>query len=198
MWDTHQLAHCTSRVGSYFIQACLLLGRDDRCRIIHKPWAEKHPLLTPNHSRRLFQITPSSPEIARVDYIKTRPPRPKLLAPTISKHALLARNRSCPLFQNTPSSQFPIHTSWAPNHLLPGSSYRHPGNGGPQTCLPAAHGVAPSAALYGPSSPANTQDPREGPSLARRTMQDLLGGGLTRLAREGRRDQGRGHLARFL
>ena len=41
-------------------------------------------------------------------------------------------------------------------------------------------------------------DPREGPSLARRTTQDLLGSGLTRLAREGRRDQGKGHLARFL
>ena len=39
---------------------------------------------------------------------------------------------------------------------------RRPGNGGPQTCLPAAHGVAPPAVLYGPSSPANTQDPREG------------------------------------
>ena len=69
---------------------------------------------------------------------------------------------------------------------------RRPGNGGPQTCLPVAHGVAPLAAPYGPSSPANTQDPREGPSLTRRMMQDLLRGGLTRLAREGRRDQGKG------
>ena len=55
---------------------------------------------------------------------------------------------------------------------------------GPQTCLPAAHGVAPPTALYSPSSLANTQDPREGPSLARRTTQGLLGGGLTRKARE--------------
>ena len=39
---------------------------------------------------------------------------------------------------------------------------RRNGNGGPQTCLPAAHGVAPPAAPYGPSSPENTQDPREG------------------------------------
>ena len=38
---------------------------------------------------------------------------------------------------------------------------RRPGNEGPQTCLPTAHSVAPPAALYGPSSPANTQDPRE-------------------------------------
>ena len=43
-----------------------------------------------------------------------------------------------------------------------------------------------------------TQNPREGPSLARRTTQDLLGGGLTRMAREGWRDQGGGHLARSL
>ena len=71
--------------------------------------------------------------------------------------------------------------------LGPGGYCRHPGNGGPQTCLPAAHGVAPPAALYSPSSPTNTQDPREGPSLVRRTTQDLLGGSLTRMAREGRR-----------
>ena len=35
-------------------------------------------------------------------------------------------------------------------------------------------------------------------NYVRRTTQDLLGGGLTRLARERRRDQGKGHLARFL
>ena len=82
--------------------------------------------------------------------------------------------------------------------LGPGGYCQRSGNGGPQTCLPAAHGMAPLAARYGPSPPTNTQDPREGPSLARRTTQDLLGGALTRLAREGRRDQGKGHLARFL
>ena len=65
----------------------------------------------------------------------------------------------------------------------PGAT-RHSGNGGPQTCLPAARSVAPPAAPYGPSSPANIQDPREGPSLVRRMMQDLLRGGLTRQARE--------------
>ena len=81
---------------------------------------------------------------------------------------------------------------------LAGCACRRSRNGGPQTCLPAAHSVAPPAALHGPSSPANTQDPREGPSLARRTTQDFLRSGLTRLAREGRRDQGKGHLARFL
>ena len=71
------------------------------------------------------------------------------------------------------------------------------GNGGPQTCLPTAHGVALRVGLYGPSSPTNIQDPREGPSLVRRATQDLLGSGLTRLAREGRRDQGKTNLARF-
>src|SRR3954467_222873 len=69
---------------------------------------------------------------------------------------------------------------------------------GPQTCLPAAHDVAPPVALYVPSSSTNTQDPHEGPSLARRTTQDLLGGSLTMMAREGRRDQGEGHLTRLL
>src|SRR4051812_10897069 len=70
---------------------------------------------------------------------------------------------------------------------------RHSRNGGPQTCLPAAHDMAPLTAWYDPSSPANTQDPREGPSLARRAIQDLLRGSLTRLAREERRDQGEEH-----
>ena len=37
--------------------------------------------------------------------------------------------------------------------------------------------------------------PSQGPGLVRRTTQDLLGGGLTRLAREGRRYQGKGYLA---
>ena len=79
--------------------------------------------------------------------------------------------------------------------LGPGMRLCHcqrPGNGGPQTCLPAAHGVAPPATPYVTSSPANIQDLREGPSLARRATQDLLGSGLTRLAHEGRRDQGKG------
>ena len=65
-----------------------------------------------------------------------------------------------------------------------GGYCRRFGNGGPRTCLPAAQGVAHPAAWYDPSSSANTQDPREGPSLAGRTMQGLLKGGLTRQARE--------------
>ena len=81
--------------------------------------------------------------------------------------------------------------------LGPGGYYRRSRNGGLQTCLPAACGVAPPVAQYGPSLSTNTQDPCEGPSLARRMTQDLLGSVLTRLAREGRRDQGKGHLASF-
>ena len=46
--------------------------------------------------------------------------------------------------------------------LGPGGYCRRSGNGGPQTCLPAAHGVAPQAGPYGPSSPTSTQHPREG------------------------------------
>ena len=44
--------------------------------------------------------------------------------------------------------------------LGPGGYYRHFGNGGPQTCLPAACGVAQKGAQRGPSSPTQTQDPR--------------------------------------
>ena len=58
------------------------------------------------------------------------------------------------------------------------------GNGGPQTCLPAACGVAQGVAQYDSSSPTQAQDPHEGPSLAGRTAQGLLRGGLTRQARE--------------
>ena len=61
---------------------------------------------------------------------------------------------------------------------------RRSGNGGPQTCLPAACGVAQRGAQHSPSSPTQTQDPREGPSLAGRTTQSFLRHGLIRLARE--------------
>ena len=57
-------------------------------------------------------------------------------------------------------------------------------NGGPQTCLPAAYGVAQAVAQYAPSSSTQAQDPREGPSLAGRTTQGFLRGGLSRQARE--------------
>ena len=69
--------------------------------------------------------------------------------------------------------------------LVPGGYCRCSGNGGPQTCLPAARGVARGGAQCGPSSSTQTQDPREGPSLAGRTTQGLLRSGPTRQPREG-------------
>ena len=61
---------------------------------------------------------------------------------------------------------------------------RRSGNGGPQTCLPAACGVAQRGPQHGPSSSTQTQDPREGPSLAGWMTQSFPGHGLIRLARE--------------
>ena len=68
--------------------------------------------------------------------------------------------------------------------LGPGGYCRRSGNGGPQTCLPAACGVAQRGAQHGPSSSTQTQDPREGPSLAGRTTRSFLRHGLVRLAHE--------------
>ena len=68
--------------------------------------------------------------------------------------------------------------------LGPGGYCRRSGNGGPQTCLPMACGVAQRGAQHGPSSSTQTQDPREGASLAGRTTQSFLRHGLIRLARE--------------
>ena len=68
--------------------------------------------------------------------------------------------------------------------LGPGGYCRCSGNGGPQTCLPVACGVAQRGAQRGPSSSTQTQDPREGPSLAGRTTRSFLRHGHIRLARE--------------
>ena len=68
--------------------------------------------------------------------------------------------------------------------LAPGGYCRCSGNGGPQTCLPAACGMAQRGAQHGPSSPTQTQDPREGPSLVGRTTRSFLRHGLIRLAHE--------------
>ena len=57
-------------------------------------------------------------------------------------------------------------------------------NGGPQTCLPAACGVAQAVAQYGSSSSTQAQDPHEGPCLAGRTTQGFLIDDNARLARE--------------
>ena len=68
--------------------------------------------------------------------------------------------------------------------LGPGGYCRRSGNGGPQTCLPTACGVAQGVAQHGPSSSARAQDPREGPSLAGRTTGSFLRHSLVRLAHE--------------
>src|SRR4051812_13457779 len=66
--------------------------------------------------------------------------------------------------------------------LGPGGYCRRSGNGGPQTCLPAAW------LEWGPSTAhlhqRKTQDPREGPSLARRTTRCFLRRDLLRMAHE--------------
>ena len=76
-----------------------------------------------------------------------------------------------------PTQQTPSETP--AEHLC-----RRSGNGGPQTFLPAAHGVAHRGAQRGPSSSTQTQDPREGPSLAGQTTRSFLRRGLVRLAHE--------------
>ena len=68
--------------------------------------------------------------------------------------------------------------------LGPGGYCRRSGNGGPQTCLLGACGVAQRGAQHGPSSSTQSQDPREGPNLAGRTTRSFLKHGLVRLARE--------------
>ena len=66
----------------------------------------------------------------------------------------------------------------------PGATVGVLGNGGPQTCLPAACGVAQRGPSTAHLHQHKTQDPREGPSLAGWTMQGFLRGDLTRQARE--------------
>ena len=71
-------------------------------------------------------------------------------------------------------------------HLGPGGYRQRSGNGGPQTCLPAARGVAPLTAQYGPSTSTQAQYPCEGPSLAGRMTQGFLRGASPgRLTRSG-------------
>ena len=80
--------------------------------------------------------------------------------------------------------------------LGPRGYCRRSGNGGPQTCLPAACGVAQRGAQRGPSSPTQTQDPHEGPSLAGRTMWSFLRRGFVRLAHEEAERSRQGYLVR--
>ena len=76
--------------------------------------------------------------------------------------------------------------------LGPGGYCRRFGNGGPQTCLPAACGMAQVGAQRGPSSSTQAQDPREGPSLmGGRQEASSRAASSGRLARR-RRDQCKG------
>ena len=104
---------------------------------------------------------------AHVQSTTTRPPRPQAIGTRGAPHLPFG-------FALKPSPSAP----WARGLL---SAFWERGS---QTCLPAAHGVAPSMAWYGPPSSSITQDPRKGPSLAGRTVQGLFRGGLTRQARE--------------
>ena len=63
---------------------------------------------------------------------------------------------------------------------------------GTQTCLSAAHGVAPSTAWYGPVSTSATQDPREADDTKTSTRGSLL-----RLAPEERRYLCKAHFVRL-
>ena len=67
---------------------------------------------------------------------------------------------------------------------------RRSGNEGPQTCLPSACGVARGGAQHGPSSSTQTQDPREGPSLAGRRHGASSGAASSGWLVRRRRDQG--------
>ena len=69
-------------------------------------------------------------------------------------------------------------------HSHPIRPCRHSGNGGPQTCLPAAYGVAQKGPSTAHLRQQKTQDPSEGPSLAGRSTRTFLRHGLVRLARE--------------
>ena len=81
--------------------------------------------------------------------------------------------------------------------LGPGSYCWRSRNGGTQTCLPAARGVADPAGRTAHLNQQSTQDPCEGPSLVRRVTQELLWRGLARQAHEECRHQGEPNLMRL-
>ena len=96
--------------------------------------------------------------------------------------------RTCPLA---------LRQSQVRARLGPGGYCRRPGNGGPQTCLPADHSVAKPAGRTTHLHQQGIQDSREGPSLVRRTTQDLLRSGLVRQAHGERRYEGGANLTRL-
>ena len=104
---------------------------------------------------------------AHVQSTATRRPRPQAIGACGAPHLTLG-------FVSKPSPSAP----WARGLL---SVFWERGS---QTCLPAAHSVAKPAGRTTHLHQQGIQDPREGPSLARRTTKDLLRsgplGGLTR------------------
>ena len=70
------------------------------------------------------------------------------------------------------------------------------GNGGPQTCLPAACGVAQAGPSTAHLHQLMLKDPREGPSLTGRTTGSFLRGSLIRQACEEAERPRQGYLAR--
>ena len=102
---------------------------------------------------------------AHVQSTATHRPRPQAIGVCGAPHLTFG-------FASKPSPSVP----WARGLLSAFWEWGYPD-------LPAC-GVAQGVAQYGPSSSTNAQDPREGPSLAGRTTQGLLRGGLTRQARK--------------
>ena len=105
--------------------------------------------------------------VAHVPSIATRHQGRRRLGP--------AALRTCPFA--SPGSQVRAR-------LGPGGYCRRSGNGGPQTCLPTAHGVAVLAGLYGPSSPTRHSRPSRGVKPREADDTRPPRSGLTRLPRE--------------
>ena len=118
-------------------------------------------------SRRVVDEASWGSEDAHVQSTTTRRPRPQAVGARGASHLPLR-------FSAKPSPCAP----WARGYC------RRSGNRGPQTCLPAACGVAQMGAQCSPASSAQAQDPREGPSLAGRTTGSFLKSSLIRQARE--------------
>ena len=93
--------------------------------------------------------------------------------------------------RGAPNLTLGFATKPSPSAPWPGGYCRRSGNGGPQTCLPAAHSVAKQQAVQ-PIFISKTPK-----TLARRMMQDLLWSSLARQAHEERRYQGGANLTRL-
>ena len=121
---------------------------------------EQRTTTTGNYGRAAFARQLSSREVAEGAWGSADAHVPSSDTRRLSPQAIGALNAS-PLpfgFTSKPSPSAP----WTRGLL---SAFWEPG----YPVLPAAHGLAPSTAWYDPSTTPARQDPREGPSLARRT-----------------------------